>query len=76
MTDNITTRTTSTPDWTIVTGMGYGQPTWAEARRADGVWIIVDLESFEIMENGLVDEHGRDVTLPSDVSDQLVAMAM
>ena len=63
-------------DWTVVTGDGYGQPTWGEAKRADGAYIIVDLESFEVMENGLVDEFGRDVKLPADVTAKLVAMAM
>lgn len=62
-------------DWTITTGLGYGQPTWAEAKRADGAYVIVDMESMAIMENGLVDEDGRDVTVPSDVADQLIAMA-
>lgn len=63
-------------DWTITTGLGYGQPSWAEAMRGDGAYIIIDLETFEIMENGLVDEDGETVTLPSCVSDQLIAMSM
>lgn len=62
-------------DWHITTGLGYGQATWAEVKRDDGAYVIVDMETMAIMENGLVDEHGVTVSVPSDVADQLIAMA-
>jgi hypothetical protein len=63
-----------TLDWTITHGDRYGQPTWVEAMRTDGAYIIVDTDDGAIVENGLVSEYGATIKLPSDVADQITAM--
>jgi uncharacterized protein (DUF736 family) len=66
-----TVSTGNAPDWSIVTGDGYGVASWVEARRADGAYIIVDTDDGAIMEDGLFAEDGSRVALPADVRDQI-----
>lgn len=72
MTNTHTTHTT----WTVRSGALYGMDNMAEAIRSDGPYIVINMETMEIMEDGRVDEYGNAVTLPADVTAALWAMAL
>ena len=61
--------------WTILSGLGYGQPTWIEAKRGDA-YIIVDSSDWAVMENGLIDEFGQTVPLPAAVRNAILTLGV